>query len=126
MNYKRLFLILALAVFVSWGCATTRSVSSTHTNNGSKVVGQTTVKSEYADQRVDADISSAIKVKFASDEMLSDSDINVDTNQRNVTLSGNLNTKAEANRAIQLGRDVSGVRSVHSILIVKETGITFR
>ena len=86
----------------------------------SKVTEQTTGKTDNANQRIDANISSAIKMKFATDELLSDSDINIDTNQRNVTLRGKLNTQAEENRAIQLGRSVDGVRSVHSNLSVKQ------
>jgi hyperosmotically inducible protein len=90
-----------------------------NTTSGLKVTAQTTGKTNPANQRIDANISSAIKMKFATDELLSDSDINIDTDRGNVTLKGKLKTLAEANRAIQLGRSVSGVRSVHSDFNVK-------
>jgi osmotically-inducible protein OsmY len=86
----------------------------------SKATAQPTGERDYANLKIDADISSSIKMKFATDKLLSDSDINIDTNQRNVTLRGKLNTQAEENRAIQLGRSVDGVRSVHSNLTVKQ------
>ncbi len=70
---------------------------------------------------MDANISSAIKLKFAADELLSVSDIHVDTSRCNVMLKGKVDTQAGADRAMQLGRAVVGVRSVRSSLTVKST-----
>ncbi len=73
---------------------------------------------DYTGQRIDADISSAIRQQFAADGLLSDSDINVDTTHGKVTLKGKGHTQAGADRAIQLGRSVDGVKSVRSSLTV--------
>ena len=57
-------------------------------------------------------------MKFANDELVSASDIDVDTNKGHVTLTGTVNSKAEADRALQIGRSVDGVKTVHSNLTI--------
>lgn len=115
-------LILALGIFLSWGCATIQSSGSG--NREGQIVTTQRMAPDIDNSRsgaMDAKISSAIRVKFAADGLLSVSDINVDTTQGNVTLKGNVASQAGANRALQLGRSVDGVRSVHSGLTVKGT-----
>jgi osmotically-inducible protein OsmY len=114
-------LILAIFVFAFLSCATTHSTGVRNTENEVETTPQIVNNLDHKGQRIDADISSAIKMRFAIDELISDSHINVDTSRRNVTLKGKVDTQAEADRAMKLGRSVNGVRSVHSDLIVKST-----
>jgi hyperosmotically inducible protein len=51
-------------------------------------------------------------MKFAKDETVDALDINVDTTDGNVTLTGDVATQAEADQAILLARTVEGVKSV--------------
>jgi osmotically-inducible protein OsmY len=77
--------------------------------------------SKNADGRTqDANISSAIMLKFAKDDLISSSRINVDTTNGSVTLNGKVSTQLKADRAMQLGRSVEGVKRVRSNLIVEK------
>jgi osmotically-inducible protein OsmY len=118
---KNFILILALGIFLLWGCATIESSGSGNREGEIETTQQMVSDIDKAGDAIDAKISSAIRVKFAADGLLSVSDISVDTTQGKVTLKGNVNSQAGANRAMQLGRSVDGVRSVHSSLIVKGT-----
>jgi hyperosmotically inducible periplasmic protein len=111
------FLILTLAMFISWGCATTRNAGDMEGTIAT--TPQMVDNTDYTGRTIDANISSAIRLKFASDGLLSDSDINVDTSHGKVTLKGKVDTQASADRALQLGRSADGVKSVHSRLTVK-------
>jgi hyperosmotically inducible protein len=74
---------------------------------------------ELGDMALDASITAAIKAKMAADEQVKASDIDVDTKNGNVTLSGTVSSKAEADRAIQIAKEAEGVKSVTSHLVVK-------
>jgi hyperosmotically inducible protein len=115
-RYCSLF-ILALFVFAFWGCSATKNPSVAIQQPGMNV--STLEHSESGRQIEDANISSAIRLKFEDDKLLSNSEINVDTSHRKVTLNGKVDTQEEADRALHLGRSVEGVRTVHSKLIVK-------
>lgn len=69
---------------------------------------------------VDATITSEIKVKFAADSLVKASDIDVDTKDNRVTLTGTVSSKSERDRAVRIARSVKGVRAVRSILIVRK------
>jgi hyperosmotically inducible protein len=115
--FSRLFLIVALAVFISAGCTTTKNTGvaiKEGTTEAGQQVGQTA--SSVGEKIEDASITSAIKMKFANDELVSASKINVDTTNGHVTLTGSVTGEAEANRAVLIGRSVDGVKSVHSKL----------
>jgi len=60
----------------------------------------------------DAAVTSAVKTKFLADTAVSGLKIDVDTRDGMVTLGGMVPTKAEADRAVAIARDTSGVRSV--------------
>lgn len=122
MNQKlflRMFLILALGGFIAVGCATTKN-SGIAVKEGATAAGkQVGDKAEdIGDKLQDASITSAIKMKFANDELVSASDINVDTNQGHVTLNGKVKSQAALDRAMELGRSVDAVKSVHSNLTI--------
>ena len=67
----------------------------------------------------DATITAAVKMKFASDKAVDALKIDVDTKDGRVTLTGTVNTKAEADRAVVLARTVEGVKSVTPRLTIK-------
>ena len=67
----------------------------------------------------DADITNAVKAKLSADPALAA--VNVDTHDGVVTLSGTVNTTADAARAAQLAQSVEGVKSVVNNLVAKPT-----
>ena len=124
MNMKNVFfrflLILALAGFVSAGCTTTKNTGVAIKEGGTEAGQQVAHGAKQVGEKIeDASITSAIKMKFANDELVSASKIDVDTKDGHVTLTGSVASEAEATRAIELGRSVDGVKSVHSNLTVR-------
>lgn len=115
-----IFILLALAVLISVGCTAKRN-TAVAMNEGLIERYQWDVEaSENADGRnQDANISSAIMLKFAKDDLISSSRINVDTTNGSVTLSGKVSSQLKADRAMELGRSVEGVKRVRSNLIVE-------
>ena len=98
--------ILSLTLALSAACASARRTGSTvkdATVAAGQSVGETTS---------DATITSAVKMKFAADKTVDALDINVDTNDGNVTLTGDVKSKTEADQAVTLARSVEGVKSV--------------
>jgi hyperosmotically inducible periplasmic protein len=69
----------------------------------------------------DGSITAAIKMKFANDEVVSASHIDVDTSNGVVTLNGTVVSQEEANRAVELAQAVNGVKNVRSNLIIEKT-----
>lgn len=69
----------------------------------------------------DAGITNQIKLKFASDDLVSVLKIDVDTNYGVVRLSGTVKSQAEADRAIEIANKVAGVKKVLSNLVVKSS-----
>ena len=67
----------------------------------------------------DAGITTKVKMKFAEDPQVSALNIDVTTKDGVVSLKGNVNSKSEADRAIELTHSIDGVRSVQSDLVVK-------
>jgi osmotically-inducible protein OsmY len=96
----RLFAALALAVPVA-ACAVVE---------GKQDVG------EYADDSV---ITNNIRARFIDDKVVHFGDIGVTTLNGNVRLSGRVNSRMEAARAVQIARGVKGVRSVSSEILVR-------
>ena len=116
----RLSFIFALAALFTVGCMSSKNFSGA-IQDGSMQSGQQATNTAQAsgDMLQDATITSAIRVKFASDELVSASKINVDTSHRSVTLKGSVRSQAVADRALFLGRSVNHVKTVHSFLVVR-------
>lgn len=68
----------------------------------------------------DSDITEDVKNKLKTNESVSAPKIKVDTKDGFVTLEGEVDTQADADRAIQLARSVPEVKGVDSKLKVKE------
>ena len=113
-------LVLFLALFVSVACTTTKNTGTAVKEGSTAAAKEVGDKAEDAGKKVeDASITAAIKMKFANDELVSSSHIDVDTDHGNVTLKGIAKSQAEADRAVQLAQSVDGVKSVHSNLVVQ-------
>ena len=70
--------------------------------------------------QTDAGITTAIKAKFVGDDLVKAYDINVTTQDKVVTLEGEVATGDAKERAIDLARATEGVRDVNDRLDVRE------
>jgi osmotically-inducible protein OsmY len=77
-------------------------------------IGENVAQGTEAAQRAvsNAQVTAKIKSKMALDEMVSAMDIDVDTREGVVTLSGTVGSDAQRERALQLARETDGVTSV--------------
>jgi osmotically-inducible protein OsmY len=132
-KYAALLFLLATIGFVAAGCTTAKN-TGTAVKEGSEAgarkvgekagdVGEAVAdKSEDVGNKVeDASITAAVKMKFANDETVSASKIDVDTRDGMVTLTGTVSSQNEADRALELARTVSGVKMVHNNLTISQT-----
>lgn len=69
----------------------------------------------------DTGITTAVKAKFATDDLVKASEINVDTHNHVVTLNGTVGSQAEKERATVIARDTNGVTSVVDDIVVGPT-----
>jgi hyperosmotically inducible periplasmic protein len=67
----------------------------------------------------DAAITAQIKWKLAKDKLVQAADIDVDTKDRRVTLTGTVASKEEAQRALQIAKSVEDVAAVDSNLTIR-------
>jgi osmotically-inducible protein OsmY len=90
------------------------------TKDGAEKVGEKTKEglSKTGEVITDAWITSRVHSKFVGEDLLKDSDINVDTNEHVVTLRGTVMSAAAKARAISEAKEVEGVRSVVDHLTV--------
>lgn len=72
----------------------------------------------------DATLTENVKAKLASDETVKTADIQVETNDRVVTLSGTVESQAVKERAVTLARGTGRVENVVDQLTVKEPAPT--
>ena len=88
------------------------SVAACSVFEGRETTGQ------YVD---DTAISTKVKAQFVRDPVVNASQVNVETMQGVVQLSGFVDTPQAAERAAQLARNVEGVRGVRNDIIVRKT-----
>jgi hyperosmotically inducible periplasmic protein len=129
---KRLIwvLMLCLALGFSVSCRTTKNTgeaikegtteAAQETGEAAKETGEAVghAAKKVGEKVEDGSITAAIKMKFANDELVSASHIDVDTTDGMVTLNGTVASQAEADRAVQLAQTVDGVKNVRSNLII--------
>ena len=73
----------------------------------------------------DPGVTSAVKSKFAADDTVKAYQIDVDTKDRVVTLSGNVETAAAKEQAVKIARQTDGVRDVvDQIAVSPDTAAT--
>jgi osmotically-inducible protein OsmY len=78
--------------------------------------GTATRTGEYVD---DSMITTKVKEAMAVDKDVSAHDISVTTNNGVVHLTGVAHSRAEAQKAVQLARNVAGVRSVENSIEIR-------
>lgn len=103
------FLALILASIT--GCATTDTTSDT--------MAERSTTGQYVD---DSTITTKVKAAIFNEPGLESADINVETNQGNVQLSGFVQSRDDITRAVEIAQRVNGVRSVKNDMRLKETG----
>lgn len=74
--------------------------------------------------QTDAGITTSVKSRLAADDTVKAYQVNVDTQNHVVTLSGDLETAAAKDRALAIARETDGVRDVIDQLRVDETAAT--
>ena len=72
----------------------------------------------------DAGISTAVKSKLAADDMVKAYQLDVDTSNKVVTLSGDVETAAQRDHAVMIARQTDGVADVIDQLRVNPTAAT--
>jgi hyperosmotically inducible periplasmic protein len=65
-----------------------------------------------ADAAANAALTTTVKTKFLADDQISGLKIDVDSNNGVVTLTGNVRSTAEKQRAVKVARETDGVKSV--------------
>jgi osmotically-inducible protein OsmY len=103
MNIAQRFISMfaAFMVFLLVGCAST----STREGTG-----------EYIDDTV---ITSKVKAAFAADPTVKATEVKVETFKGTVQLSGFVESRESAQKAVQLARQVKGVREVRNNTVLK-------
>ncbi len=104
---KSIFAVLVLSLAVGLvGCAGTETTRST---------------GEYVD---DTTITSKVKTKLIQDQALKAFQIDVETYNGQVLLSGFVENPDQVQRAVDAAREVEGVKSVKNALVVREGSAT--
>jgi osmotically-inducible protein OsmY len=67
----------------------------------------------------DAGITGLVKTKLAADGKVSAAELNVDTTDGVVTLTGNIDSQEAKDQALKLARETSGVREVRDMIAVR-------
>jgi hyperosmotically inducible protein len=122
MYMKRAFCLLFVLLFfisLSYGCKTTKNTGEAIKEGTTEAAEEVGEAAQSAGREIeDGSITAAIKMKFANDEVVSASNIDVDTNHGNVTLNGTVANQSEADRAVELAKSVAGVKTVRSNLVI--------
>jgi hypothetical protein len=74
--------------------------------------------------QTDAGITTAVKSKLAADDTVKAYQVDVDTNDKVVTLRGEVDSPAAEMMAIQIARDTDGVRDVIDEILVVQVAPT--
>ena len=103
MSITQRFIVIlaAFMAFTAAGCSPT----STHRGTG-----------EYVD---DAVITSKVKAAFAADPTVKATEVQVETFKGTVQLSGFVESRESAQRAVQIARQVKGVTEVRNNTILR-------
>ena len=112
MTRKSASCVLVAGLFIAGlgGCATDRTATERN---------QT-----MTEQAGDGWITTKIKSEFAIDKLVSATNIHVNTDNGVVHLSGMAKNRAEANRAVEIARNVKGVKSVRNEMQIEGVGAT--
>ena len=67
----------------------------------------------------DSVVTAEVRARLAADTTVNSSELEVATDKKVVTLTGNLNTQAEKERALEIARSTSGVENVVDMICVR-------
>ncbi len=112
-NRSKLLLIGSLLAFSLAACDRPSEPRTAGDNKG--VVDRTQAVAS------DATITAKVKSKFVADDQLKAHEINVDTKNGVVTLSGSVSDPGSKERAATVAREVEGVTSVDNKLTVRSS-----
>jgi hypothetical protein len=101
-----------MLVSSSWGDAPAQQEDLTMSRFTSFVLAVTFAVACAACGRSDTGITASIQTKFAQDDLVKAHEINVTTQDRVVTLNGDVESVAAKEQAVRLARDTEGVRDV--------------
>ena len=97
-----------------------KAVMESAKDAGEKIADETRAVAAAVEQATsDGAITAEVKMKFAKDKTVSAKDIRVNTDRGVVTLNGEVSSGQEAEEAVRMAGEVSGVRVVHSNLKVR-------
>jgi osmotically-inducible protein OsmY len=104
------------------GAATAAGTAADRTAAAAARAGDRTAAAteKAGDVASDAMITTKVKADFAADDQVKAMDVHVETVKGVVMLSGFVDSKAEADKAVELARKVKGVSDVKSTLQVKK------
>jgi hypothetical protein len=74
--------------------------------------------------QTDSGITTNVKAKFATDDIVKASDIDIDTKDHIVTLSGVVASETAKHRAVEIASTTGGVRDVIDRMTVRDTAAT--
>lgn len=115
---------MAASMFIALAVVPSANASSSPMDNLAK--DATKLVNDTANVLKDTAISTQINAKIALDKNLSQYDIEVNSNNGNVTLAGTVNSDSEASSLIQLAASTAGVKSVNATkLTVKSSDQPF-
>ncbi|MDZ4251741.1 MAG: BON domain-containing protein [Sulfuritalea sp.] len=109
--------LTAIAAALALAFGAPALAADTTAQNGSKAATSTTATvGEYVD---DAVITSKIKTAVFQDSTLKATEINVETHNGIVQLTGFVKSRADINQAVRLARGIKGVKSIKNDMVVK-------
>jgi hypothetical protein len=96
-------------------------VDTTKARETGAAIGEKVAQGANEAQRAiaEAALQGKIKSKMALDDLVKAADINIDSANGVVTLTGRVSSEAERNRALQLARETDGVKSVTDRLVIR-------
>lgn len=121
---KHFYTLALILVMGSGGCAMTRSQ---HPGQNQPAVPQTTAGQTKASGNT-GDVQKDIQTALQKDQSLASANISVQTNEKNVELSGSVPTQAAKNRAEQIARQIArqnpGGLTIKNNITVESSGPT--
>jgi len=122
--FKRMSVVFCgLAVTLMTAGVASAQTATQEAKAKTKAAGQKTEQAakDVGANLTDAEITSSVKTKFLADSKVSGLNINVDTNNHVVTLTGPVHSAAEKAEAVRLAKTTAGVHSVVSKLTLEST-----
>jgi osmotically-inducible protein OsmY len=119
---KRMSVVLCgLAVTLMTAGSASAQTATQDAKDKTKAAGNKTAQAgkDVGSDITDAAVTASVKTKFLADTKVSGLNINVDTSNHVVTLTGVVHSAAEKAEALRLARETNGVKSVISKLTVE-------